>query len=990
MKSVRESSDSERLQKKIKQLTDELNNLREEYSLKNEEWNLIANELEIYKAQLEDIVNTRTSELLRSKEKLKLSESRLKSFTEITTDGISCITLSSPMKINLPLKKQLEYIYNNGIFSEVNKAFLQIWGHKFSDKIVGQPISYFFRQHDIPDNIRVAVQFIKNGYQLTNFDSVIITNEKTMHIQNNIIGIVIDNKLSSIWYSIREITEQKKANEAFIYKTKLEQLVSRISSGFINLPFDKIDHHIESSIGEICQLTQSDAGFLALFSPPKETVSLSYVWHNDKIWINQPAFYGIFHIKVQWLTDHLKDKEELTITANEFISQASEKHLLKKYIKGFKKVKLRGVFLKGDILGFIGLLSCDDKFEWKDYDSTLLKVAGDIFINVIQRKEAEKALIQSEDRFRSILQYLSDFILILDKDFRIQYYSPSALKVLGYEQENLIGKNAVDFIHPEDLPQIRKDLEEVLLKMNDYIPSEFRARHQNGHYIFLEAIANNMLDHKAINGIIVTCRDITERKKTENQLIESEEKYRNLFETAHDAIFMMTDDLFIDCNTATLKMFNCTREQIIGKPPYDFSPKYQPDGKLSREKALEKITLAYNGIPQYFEWQHSRLDGSVFDTEVSLNRIELAGNIYLHAIVRDITTRKAAENAIRESEARFRNIFDNSSDAIVIMDENFRFRLINSIAIKKIGYSREELMQMSPTEIISEKYKSRTIERIGKILKGQEVAPIEMEFITKQNTTIPVEINSKLIDYEGSKAVLSVIRDITERKQFEKKIIDTIIITEEKERENFAKNLHDEIGPLLSSMKMYINSLQSNPGKEKHDFIIMQLQDILKEVIQSTKEISNALNPQILSVYGLNAAIESFINHISQIYSINFETNLENYRFHELIEISIYRIVKELINNTMKHSGGKTIFISLNYCDEMLELIYTDDGRGLPAEFVNNIEPHGMGISNIISRIQSLSGTYLFNNLPEKGMRFECKVPVSNNGFENRHFFIAH
>ena len=219
----------------------------------------------------------------------------------------------------------------------------------------------------------------------------------------------------------------------------------------------------------------------------------------------------------------------------------------------------------------------------------------------------------------------------------------------------------------------------------------------------------------------------------------------------------------------------------------------------------------------------------------------------------------------------------------------------------------------------------------------------------------------------------------SERKQFDKKILDTIIMTEEKERENFAKNLHDEIGPLLSSIKMYISSLESTRVKEKQEFIIRQLKEIMKEAIQSTKEISNDLSPHILSNYGLNAAVDSFIDRISHVYTVTYDTNLGNKRFHELVETSLYRIIKELVNNTLKHSRGTAITINLKYTRGVLRLLYTDNGKGLPPEYFKKKEPVGMGISNIISRARSLNGLYNFFNNPEGGMGFECKVNIEKN-----------
>jgi len=143
-------------------------------------------------------------------------------------------------------------------------------------------------------------------------------------------------------------------------------------------------------------------------------------------------------------------------------------------------------------------------------------------------------------------------------------------------------------------------------------------------------------------------REISERKLANERLKASEEKYRTLFETANDAILLIRQDCFVDCNTRTLALFGCRREQIIGASFYKFSPPLQPDGRRSEEKALEKIKLALTDGPQYFEWEHCRLDGTSFAAEVNLSRLLLGDEVLLLAIVRDITERKLA--AEREME----------------------------------------------------------------------------------------------------------------------------------------------------------------------------------------------------------------------------------------------------------------------------------------------------------------------------------------------------
>jgi len=138
------------------------------------------------------------------------------------------------------------------------------------------------------------------------------------------------------------------------------------------------------------------------------------------------------------------------------------------------------------------------------------------------------------------------------------------------------------------------------------------------------------------------------RRSIDDRILqESEEKFKTLFENASAAIFMMDANHFLDCNHQTLAMFGCPRDRIIGHSPSDFSPERQPDGRLSKDRSKELINRALSGESQFFEWVHVRCDGTLFNTEVSLNRVMLRGTCYIQAIVQDITDRKKTDNALR-------------------------------------------------------------------------------------------------------------------------------------------------------------------------------------------------------------------------------------------------------------------------------------------------------------------------------------------------------
>lgn len=211
-----------------------------------------------------------------------------------------------------------------------------------------------------------------------------------------------------------------------------------------------------------------------------------------------------------------------------------------------------------------------------------------------------------------------------------------------------------------------------------------------------------------------------------------------------------------------------------------------------------------------------------------------------------------------------------------------------------------------------------------------------------------------------------------QRRLTEKRILNMVVRTEEKERMRFSKELHDGLGPLLSSAKMSLSAL-SAAGKDRA--IVENVNYVIEEAIRSLREISNNLSPHVLNDFGLAKGISNFITKSLALcdLEIRFETNLKAERFDTDVEVILYRVVCELINNSVKHSRGKRIDIALDFSDNLLRLDYRDDGRGFNPRAVADI---GMGLSNIISRITSLKGSSSITSAPGEGMRAVIEVSV--------------
>jgi len=438
---------------------------------------------------------------------------------------------------------------------------------------------------------------------------------------------------------------------------------------------------------------------------------------------------------------------------------------------------------------FIHTVTNEEPFAAQSYD---LKKDGELFITEIKgmpfsfhgtqlllaivRDETEKEKVSQKskknlEKYKRLLQNIPDVVWSTDQDGNTLFVSENVEKVFGYSSEELYKKSSrwFDRVHPEDLKTVKEAFNR-LFTHNTPFDVEYRLQTKSGEWVWVSDRSTKVYHQ---NGRLVAdgvLSDICEKKRIENSLIQSEKRFKTLFEYAPDAYYL--NDFhghFLDGNKVAEKLLGYKKEELIGKKFTDLSilpKKYLP-------KALKNVIDAKKGKPTGpDEFVLHQKDGSKVIAEINTIPVNLNGKQVVLGIAHDVTLWKQAEMELREAKESFETIFNTMADPVMILDKKGKFLELTDKVKDYTGYEKNEILGKNflNTKLLTPKSKANCIKNLLKRMAGADVKPYEVEALTKDGKRIPFEVNAERITYKGKPADLVVFRDISSRVLAEKKL----------------------------------------------------------------------------------------------------------------------------------------------------------------------------------------------------------------------------
>jgi PAS domain S-box-containing protein len=603
-------------------------------------------------------------------------------------------------------------------------------------------------------------------------------------------------------------------------------------------------------------------------------------------------------------------------------------------------------------------------------------------IDITDLKKVEEKLETERQRFELAVGAVSDVVWDYDAVAGTLWWSEGIETVFGYDREEISGDFSFweKHIFEEDRKATIKSIRQAE-KSNSLVWLAFyRFLDAEGNIREVEDTAKIIRDEEGnLVRMIGAMLDVTELKMYRRELLQERSRFEIIAQSTNDIIYdlnLENDDLWANDELQTIMGYDPEEYQ---KPLEWWEDHLHPEDRESVLIHHEKF-LESGGERWESEYRFIGNDQEILYIRENMYAVrdEDGTAVRLLGAMIDITAEKESEKVLRESEEQYRRLFEQNPYPMLIFDPDSDIIVqVNRAAVNMYGYSVEEFKEMTIYEFHPPDGRKDLKQRLIKGRNGLKYYS-EINHQTKIGKKLVVNITALDIQYKGDKRRLVVINDITEQKKAEERVIGSVIEGSENERRRIAKELHDGLGQFLTAASLNLDSvydelttLPENKLKQYEKGL-----KLLRNAIIESRRISQNLLPKAIEDFGLGLAVQSLVDDISGSSDIemSYSDNLNGVVLGENVELNIYRIIQEGVNNAVRHAGCTRIDIQLILDEKQLICTIEDNGSGFE---IAPGESQGLGITNIKNRVNALSGDVEISSTIGKGTLITVIVPVN-------------